>query len=164
MRPKQRVGTGISKEDWKGSRPFLSSTLHTALLYVCIYFAFNGWAISPSLFLQLPHTEGRKWGKEAIEFPLIVESGKVQGHSVYHLSHADTELSLNPFLCPSPFTHTCLQKSPPLHSWTKLFHLILVHTIFYSSLRLCLNSCPCGEPWWMCWAQNLWSSVYSKSL
>lgn len=29
---------------------------------------------------------------------------------------------------------------------------------------MCLNSCPCGEPWWMCWAQNLWSSLLWKPL
>lgn len=102
-----------------------------------------------SLLPLSSRTLDRKWVKEANEFPDTgqgAEPEHVRGPQWWPLSHADTECSLNPFLCHSPFTH-----ANPLYSGPGINYLIYFRSgAFYSSAR-------CA------WTLSLWRTLMNVS-
>lgn len=55
--------------------------------------------------------------------------------------------------------HILVSKSPSLSTPGINYFISFRSAAFLFVSMVCLNCCPCREPWWMCWAHTLWSSV-----
>lgn len=104
-----RVGKGISKEDWRGSRPFLFSTLHSVLL--CIQL------LSPSL-LPLSYNShilrAESEGKRQLNFLWLWNRKKFRAtvSTIYLMQTLNAAVIHSSAL---PLSHILVSKNP-LHS------------------------------------------------
>lgn len=113
-----------------------SKFLHLAYYTICVHLlCIQPLNLSLFPFSSHSHTPGRSEGKWQLNFLSVAVCGigKSSGPQCSPLSHADTNADLihSPAL---PLPHILVSKSPPLHSWNKLFHFFSVRSIF---IRLC---------------------------